>query len=95
MATAPDRLNDILAADVADNNANRNAIPFIDGDSINFHVTVKAPTGQHNLTGIAAIPDRVYRVMLLVKTTASNTFALEDDTPAGLVANFNDIDPNA
>ena len=89
-ATAPTRLSDILNADSADNNENRNAIPFLENDTINFHVTVNAAANQNNLTGVGAIAPRTYRVMLLVRDTPSNTpTATLTDTPAGLVADYN------
>jgi hypothetical protein len=89
-ATAPTRLSDILNADSADNNENRNAIPFVQNDTINFHVTVNAAANQNNLTGVNAIAARTYRVMLLVRDTPSNTSTAGlSDTPAGLVADYN------
>lgn len=52
-------------------------LPFIENDSLNFNVTVKAATGQHNLTSVAAIPDRVYRIKLLLKASPSNTVLVD------------------
>jgi len=52
-------------------------LPFIAGDSLNFNVTVKAATNQHNLTGVSSIPDRVYRVKYLLKAEPSNTVAVD------------------
>ena len=50
------------------------AVPLYDGDTINFKITVKPHPDQHNLTGLGAnaIEDRVYRVVLLLKSSPSN-----------------------
>ena len=87
-ASAPTRLSDILTNVSNDNNANRNAIPFIQNDTINFHVTVNAAANQNNLTGVGAIAARTYRVMLLVRDTPQNTTA-DDVTGLTLVADYN------
>lgn len=50
------------------------SVPFVDGDSLYFKVTVKAADNQHQLTNLASpIEDRTYNIRLLLKDTAHNT----------------------
>ena len=42
------------------------SVPLITGDTINFKVTIAAAALQHNLTGVAAIENRVYRIKLIL-----------------------------
>ena len=65
--STPDRLKDeALAGGVDQGGRMIRSVPVIAGDSISFNVTVDAASGQHDLTGVAAIPPRVYRVQLVV-----------------------------
>ena len=57
-----------------DNSGSIQSVPFVDGDSLYFKVTVRAATGQHLLTNLAdPIEDRTYNIRLLLKTSANNT----------------------
>lgn len=47
-------------------------IPFVDGDIINFKLTVNAATGQHNLTGVSAIPPRTYNISFVLSSNPVN-----------------------
>jgi hypothetical protein len=50
------------------------AVPFIDGDVLNFTVIFNAASGQHNLTGVSAIPSRTYLIKLILGSgTLRNT----------------------
>ncbi len=62
----PSRLSSVAGSELQ-------SMPFIADDTLNFKVTVKAHADQHNLTGVAAIPDRSYRIKLVLKASPSNT----------------------
>ena len=51
------------------------SVPFMNGDSLNFLLTINAAANQHTLTGVAAIPARIYNIKLVLKSdaTAINT----------------------
>jgi len=49
------------------------SIPFAADDTISFKLTVAAATNQHNLTGVSAIGNRVYKIKLVMKASPSNT----------------------
>jgi len=49
------------------------SIPFAADDTISFKLTIAAATDQHNLTGVDAIGNRVYKVKLVMKASPSNT----------------------
>lgn len=42
------------------------SVPLVNGDTLNFKVTVAAASGQHNLTSVGAINNRVYRIQLVL-----------------------------
>lgn len=66
------------------------AVPFLDGDSINFKLTVTPSALQHNLTGRAtAFEARVYKIRLLVSDTV-NTQPVD-----GTATDLNDYIANA
>lgn len=52
--------------------SNPAAIPFVEDDTLSFVVTVNSDPNQHNLTGVAAIAPRTYRVVLHMKASPSN-----------------------
>ena len=64
------------------------SIPFVDGDSISFKVSIDAASGQHNLTGRSAFNTRVYKIRLdliadpIAPATAGNVVPVEADTGA-------------
>lgn len=49
------------------------SIPFAADDTISFKLTIAAATNQHNLTGVSAIGNRVYKIKLVMKASPSNT----------------------
>lgn len=49
------------------------SIPFEADDTISFKLTIAAATNQHNLTGVDAIGNRVYKIKLVMKASPSNT----------------------
>ena len=61
-----DRLISDASAGTIDASNEIQAIPLVDGDTISFKVTLKAATGQHNLTGVSAIGDRTYKIKLIL-----------------------------
>ena len=61
-----DRLISDASAGTIDASNVVQAVPLVDGDSISFKVTLKAATGQHNLTGVSAIGDRTYKIKLIL-----------------------------
>jgi len=46
-------------------------VPFENGDSLNFKVTITPATNQHNLTSQSAFEGRVYKIRLLVSDNAN------------------------
>jgi len=70
-------LNHIISADPSRlssvTGAQLQSMPFIEDDTLNFKVTVKAHADQHLLTSVAAIPDRSYRIKLVLKAEPNNT----------------------
>jgi hypothetical protein len=73
--SAVDRFSSIQADDQPQ------PVPFLAGDSISFKLTIAAATGQEDLTGVAAIPPRSYRIKLvIVSGAASNTEVASDET---------------
>jgi len=54
-------------------------LPFMDGDSFNFKITVNAAEGQHELINVAPIPPRVYNIKIVLKPTgqAVNTAVVD------------------
>jgi len=61
-----DRLINDASAGTIDASNEIQAMPLVDGDTISFKVTLKAATGQHNLTGVSAIGDRTYKIKLVL-----------------------------
>ena len=61
-----DRLISDASAGTIDASNEIQAMPLVDGDTISFKVTLKAATGQHNLTGVSAIGDRTYKIKLVL-----------------------------
>jgi hypothetical protein len=59
--------------DMSNNSGVIYSVPFEEGDALYFKVTVRAAAGQNSLTDVAAIPDRVYNIKLLLKASATNT----------------------
>jgi hypothetical protein len=75
LKTAPSRVYDLSA--IALNLANEKFfIPFEDGDSISFKLTLSAAPNQHLLVSKAtAVPDRSYKVRLNIVNTLNNDSA--------------------
>ena len=61
-----DRLISDASAGTIDASNVVQAMPLVDGDTISFKITLKAATGQHNLTGVSAIGDRTYKIKLVL-----------------------------
>ena len=61
-----DRLISDASAGTIDASNEIQAMPLVDGDTISFKITLKAATGQHNLTGVSAIGDRTYKIKLVL-----------------------------
>jgi len=55
------------------NSGSFQSLPFAADDTISFKLTVAAATNQHNLTGVSAIGNRVYKIKLVMKASPSNT----------------------
>ena len=53
------------------NTADAQSLPFQVDDVISFKVTINPAAGQHNLTGVAAIPARSYKIKLVMKASGS------------------------
>ena len=66
-STSPSRFATIAAS------SGIQSVPFAADDALYFKVTVKAATGQHELTGVSPINDRTYNIKLLLKASPSNT----------------------
>lgn len=61
------------AMDAAEVDGLNRPVPFVEGDILNFTVRFSAATGQHELTGVSAIPDRTYLIKIHVTGSPSNT----------------------
>ena len=48
------------------------SIPFVDGDTISFKVSIAAASGQHTLTGRSTFNTRVYKIRLDLVADAAN-----------------------
>jgi len=57
-------------------------VPFVEGDILNFTVRFSAASGQHDLTGVSAIPDRTYLIKIHITGAPSNT-AVNDSVFVG------------
>jgi len=49
------------------------SLPFLADDSLSFKLTINPATNQNDLTGVATIPARSYRVKMVMKASPSNT----------------------
>tara|TARA_B100000900_G_scaffold262901_1_gene224156 strand:+ start:3917 stop:4747 length:831 start_codon:yes stop_codon:yes gene_type:complete len=67
MGAAPSRFSGL------GNSGTFQSIPFAADDTISFKLTVAPATNQHNLTGVSAIGNRVYKIKLIMKASPSNT----------------------
>jgi hypothetical protein len=68
LGSVPERFSNINATDSAQ------PLPFQEGDSISFKLTIAPADGQEDLTGVAAFSARSYEIRLvMVSTTPSNT----------------------
>ena len=52
------------------------SVPLLVNDSLNFKVTLNAASGQHDLTGVSAVPARSYKVKLIIVDTPVNTVSI-------------------
>ena len=91
-SSAPSRFNygvsDVSGVDLSSNIYRH--VPFLDGDSINFKLTITPDATQHNLTGRStAFESRVYKIRLLVSDTV-NTQPVD-----GTETDLTDYIPNA
>jgi len=84
----PERFSDISGDRVPSDpndptDTSRYYLPLLEGDSIQFKLTVKPAPGQHDLTGVAEIPPRTYAINLLLKASPSETYnKVATDEPA-------------
>jgi hypothetical protein len=77
-ANAPGRfhygVSDASGVDLSGNIGVYREVPFENGDSINFKLTITPHSTQNNLTGVAGpLDSRVYKIRLLVSDTANTT----------------------
>jgi hypothetical protein len=77
-----DRLISDASAGTIDASNVVQAIPLVDGDTISFKLTLKAATGQHNLTGVSAIGDRTYKIKLVLGSSTNTTPTDKKDASA-------------
>lgn len=61
------------AMDAAEVDGLNRPVPFVEGDILNFTVKFSAASSQHELTGVAPIPDRTYLIKIHITGTPSNT----------------------
>lgn len=54
------------------------SVPFINGDSISFRVTIHAAASQNNLTGVAAIVPRTYAIKLIMNAGGTGNVVPSD-----------------
>ena len=80
MNTHPERFAD-LSGSLLEEEVNRYKLPFIDGDSIDFKVTINSAVGQGALTGVSDPGARSYRIKLLLKESPT-VIALSADEDA-------------
>jgi hypothetical protein len=59
------------------------ALPFVNGDIIEFKLSIDAAADQHLLTNVSAIPTHSYKIELRIKDTPSNTLANDDESGSG------------
>jgi hypothetical protein len=73
LSSAPSRIYDLSAIALNDNLAlEKFSIPFEDGDSISFKLTLNAAPTQHELVGKAtAVPARTYKIRLNIVDTVN------------------------
>jgi hypothetical protein len=77
-----DRLISDASAGTIDASNVVQAMPLVDGDTISFKITLKAATGQHNLTGVSAIGDRTYKIKLVLGSGTNTTPTDKKDASA-------------
>jgi len=65
-ASQPQRFSSIAGS-------GRQKVPLLVNDSLNFKVTLNAAAGQYALTNVAAIPNRSYKVKMIIVDTPTNT----------------------
>jgi len=73
VATAKERFSALA------NTSDAQALPFQVDDVISFKVTINPAAGQHNLTGVAAIPARSYKIKMIMKAAADVSNAGVDE----------------
>ena len=76
VSTAPERFSSLT------NTSGEQSLPFQVDDVISFKLTVNPAAGQHNLTGVAAIPARSYKIKLVMKASANVSNTAVDDAEA-------------
>jgi hypothetical protein len=92
MASGPDNLCRMLMDQIAGAAADRlsniqghdqpQPVPFYAGDSISFKLTIAAAPGQEELTNVAPIPPRSYRIKLVIVNGAANNTEVASDEVA-------------
>jgi hypothetical protein len=72
---AKDRFQQIVDSDAPQ------SLPFMENDVISFKLNINPAEGQNELTDVAELSDRSYKIKLLMKAAPSNT-AVGEDEPA-------------
>jgi hypothetical protein len=73
MLSKPSRLND-LSANYVIPGTKWVKMPLLEGDTINFLVTINSPAGQNTLTGAAAISARTYKIVITIVSDATTLY---------------------
>ena len=72
--------NDITRFSSIEGNGDAQPLPFVEGDSISFKLTINAADGQEELTGVDPIGARSYRVKYILKESPENEDVAADET---------------
>ena len=96
LKTAPSRVYDLSAIAVDSNiGLEKFFIPFEDGDSISFKLTLSAAPNQHELVSKAnPVPDRSYKIRLNVVNTVNTDSATHASGTNVVVNDCTDTDLN-
>ena len=98
MHSQPDRLSDLTVHSSTREGApvNEYSIPFADGDSIQFKVTVKADPTQHTVVrDTVAVADRTYKIKINVVTAVGSSNVVVNDCVANSELNDSAVKPSA
>lgn len=98
MHSQPDRLSDLTASASTRDGAlaNEYSVPFSDGDSIQFKVTVKADPTQHTVVReTVGVADRTYKIKVNVVSAVGSSNVVVNDCESNPDLNDSAVKPSA